>query len=123
VFENRVLRRMSAPKREEVAGGRRTLHNEELHNLYASPNVIRVIRSMRILVGRVAHMGEMRSVYVILVGKLEDKRPLVRPKRRWEDNIKMGLTEKGRECVYWLHLAHNAFGRECHLSLQRTSLI
>jgi hypothetical protein len=87
------VRRIFEPNVEEVAGGWRRLHNEELHNLYTSPNIIiRGIKPRRMrLVGHVAHMGEMRSVYIILVGTPGGKRPHVRPKRRWEDNIKMSL--------------------------------
>jgi hypothetical protein len=70
MFENRVLRRIFGPKREEVAGGWRGLHNEELHNLYAAPNIIRVIKSRRMRrAGRVPRMGEMRNAYSTLVGK------------------------------------------------------
>jgi hypothetical protein len=92
VFENRVLRRICGPKRDEVTGDWRKLHNEELRNLYSSPNIIRMIKSRRMRwAGHVARMGETRNVYRILVGKSEGKRPLVRPKRRWVDNIKMDL--------------------------------
>jgi hypothetical protein len=92
VFENRVLRRIFGPKREED-GSWRKLHNDELHSLYSSPNIIRVINSRRMRwVGHVARMGEGRGVYRVLVGKLEGKRPLGRPRHRWEDNIKMGRT-------------------------------
>jgi hypothetical protein len=77
------LRRIFGPKREKVAGDWRRLHNEELHNLYATPNVIRVIKSRWIRrAGRVARMGGMRNAYKILVGKLEGKRPLGTPRRR-----------------------------------------
>jgi hypothetical protein len=87
VFENRVLRRVFGLKREEVAGGWR-----RFHNLYASPNIVRVIasRSLR-LAGHVAHMEEMRNVYKVLFGEREGKRPLGKPKRRWEDNIRTDL--------------------------------
>jgi hypothetical protein len=81
VFENRVLRRIFGPKRDEVTGGFRKLHNEELHNLYSSPSIIRMIKSMRMRwAGHVAWMGEERNAYRILVGKPEGKRPLERPK-------------------------------------------
>jgi hypothetical protein len=74
-----------------VAGGWRKLHNEELHNLYSSPSIIRIIKSRRMRwAGHVAGMGEKRNVYRLLVGKPEGKRPLGRPRRRWIDNIKMG---------------------------------
>jgi hypothetical protein len=76
VFENRVLRRIFGPKRDEVMGDWRKLHNEELHNLYSSPNIIRIIKSRRMRwVGHVARMGETRNAYRIFVGKLERKRP------------------------------------------------
>jgi hypothetical protein len=90
VIENRVLRRIFGPKRDEVTGEWRKLHNEELHELY-----FRVIRSRRMRwAGLVARMGEGRGVYRVLVGKPEGKRPLGRPRRRWENNIKMDLQEK-----------------------------
>jgi hypothetical protein len=93
-FENRVLRRIFGPKRNGVTGGWRKLHNEELHNLYSSPSIIRVIKSRRMRwVGHVARMGEKRNVYRLLVGKPEGKRPLGRPRLRWIDNIKRGLLE------------------------------
>jgi hypothetical protein len=83
VFENRVLRTIFGPKRDEVTGDWRKLHNEELHNLYSSPNIIRMIKSRRIRwAGHEARMGEKRNAYRILVGKSEGKRPLGRPKRR-----------------------------------------
>jgi hypothetical protein len=81
VFENRVLRRIFGPKRDEVTGDWRKLHNEELHNLYSSPNIIRMIKSRRIRwAGHAARMGETRNAYRILVGRPEGKRPLGRPR-------------------------------------------
>jgi hypothetical protein len=94
VFENRVLRRIFGPKREEVAVGWRRLHNGELHNLYASPNFIRLMKSRSMkCVRHVARTEELRNAYNILVGRAEGKRPLGRPKRSWEDNIRMDLRE------------------------------
>jgi hypothetical protein len=88
-----VLRRIFGPKRDEVTGGWRKLHNEELHNLYSSPNIIRMIKSRRMRwVEHVARNGKMRNEYTILVGKSEGKRPLGRPKSRWE-HIKIDLWE------------------------------
>jgi hypothetical protein len=88
--ENRVLRRIFGPKRDGMMGGRRKLHNEELHNLYSSPSIIRIINSRRMRwAGHVARMGEKRNVYRLLVRKPERKRPLGRPRHRWIDNIKM----------------------------------
>jgi hypothetical protein len=92
VFENRVLRRIFGPKRGEVTVGCRKLHNEELHNLYSSPSIIRIIKSRRMrCAGHVARMGEKSNTYRILVGKPEGKRPLGRTRRRCVDNIKMDL--------------------------------
>ena len=99
VFENMVLRRIFGPSRDEVTGEWRRLHNEELHDLYCSPNIVRVIKSRRMRwAGHVAHMGEERGVYRVLVGKPEGKRPLGSPRRRWVDNIRMDLQEVG--CGY-----------------------
>jgi hypothetical protein len=96
VFDNRVLRRIFGPKRDEVTGDWRKLHNEELHNLYSSPNIIRMIKSrMMKWAGHVERMGETRNAYRILVGKPEGKRPLGRPRRRWVDNIKINLRQDG----------------------------
>jgi hypothetical protein len=108
VFVNRVLRRIFGPKRDEVTGVRRKLHNEELHGLYSSPSIVRVIKARRMRwAGHVARMGEMRGAYNILVGRLEGRRPLERPRRRWEDNIKMDLREIGFGAVDWIHLAQD----------------
>jgi hypothetical protein len=105
VFENRVLRRIFGPKRDEVTGERRKFHNEELHNLYSSPNIIRQIKSRRMRwAGHVARMGEERNVYMVLMGKPEGKRPLGRPGRRWEDGIRMDLREIGWGSVDWLRI-------------------
>jgi hypothetical protein len=94
VSENRVLRRIFRPKRDEVTVEWRKLHNEELHNLYSSPDIIRQIKSRRMRwAGHVAHMGEERKVYKVLVGKPEGKRPLGRPRRRWDDAIRMDIKE------------------------------
>jgi hypothetical protein len=96
VFEYRVLRRIFGPRRDEVKGDWRKLHNEELHNLYCSPNVIRMIKSRRMRwAGHVARMGETRNAYRLLVGMPEEKRPLGKPSRRWVDNISMDLGEIG----------------------------
>jgi hypothetical protein len=88
VFENRVLRRIFGLKKDEGIGGRKKLHNEELHNLHSSSNIIRMIKSRRMRwEGHVAQMGERRNAYRILVGKPEGKRPLGRPRHRRVDNI------------------------------------
>jgi len=100
VFENRVLRRIFGPKRDEVTGEWRNLHNEELNDLYCPPNIVRVIKSRRkIWAGHVARMGEGRGVYRVLVVKPVGKRLLGRPRCRKEDNIKMDLKEVG--CGVW----------------------
>jgi hypothetical protein len=94
-FENRVLRRTFVPKRDEVTGEWRKLHNEELNDLYSSPTIVQVIKSRMRWAGYVAHMGQGRGMYRVLVGKPEGKRPLGRPRHRWEDNIKMDVQEVG----------------------------
>jgi hypothetical protein len=105
VFENRVLRRIFGPKRDEVTGEWRKLHNEELQNLYSSPNIIRQVKLRRIRwAGHVVRMVEERNVCKVLVGKPEGKRPLGRPRRRWEDGIRMDLGEIGLGAVDWIRL-------------------
>jgi hypothetical protein len=90
----------------EEDGSCRKLHNYELHSLYSSPNIVRVIKSRRMRwAGHVARMRELRCVYRVLVGRFEGKRPLGRPRRRWEDNIKMELREIGIDGANWIRLA------------------
>jgi hypothetical protein len=106
-FENRVPRRFG-PKRVGVTGEWRKFHSENLHILYSSPNIIRQIKSRRMRwMGHVARMGEERKVYKVSVGKPEGKRPLGRPRHRWENGISMDLREIGWESVDWIHLAQD----------------
>jgi hypothetical protein len=92
VLENRVLRRIFGPKRDEVTREWIKRHNEKLHDYYSSPTIVRVIKSRRMRwAGHVAGLGERRGVYRVLMGKLEGKRPLRRFRHRWEDNIKVDL--------------------------------
>jgi hypothetical protein len=109
VFENRVLRRIFGPKRDEVTGDWRKLHNGELQDLYTSPNIIRQIKFRRMRwAGHVARMGEGRNVYRVLVGKPEGKRPFGRRRCRWEGGIGMNLRETvWRGGVEWIHLAED----------------
>jgi hypothetical protein len=108
VFENRVPRRIFRPKRDEVTGDWRKLHNEKLHNLYSLPNVIRIIKSRRMRwAGHVARMGEQKTAYRLLVGKAEGKRLLGRPRCRWVDNIKIDLREVEWDGMDWIDLAQN----------------
>jgi hypothetical protein len=107
VFENRVLRKIFGPKREED-GSWRKLHNDELHSLYSSRNTVRVVKSRRMRgAGHVARMGEGRGVYRVLFGRPEGKRQLGRPRHRWEDNIKMDLREIGIAGANWIQLAQD----------------
>jgi hypothetical protein len=108
VFENSVLRRIFGLKIDEVMGGLRKLHNEELHNLYSLPVIIRMIMSRRVRwTGHVARMGEKRNIYSILVGKPEARRQLGRPRCRWMNDIKMDLREIGWGGMDWIDLAQN----------------
>jgi hypothetical protein len=105
VFENRVLRRIFGPKRDEVTGEWRRLHNEELNDLYSSPNIFRVIESRRMRwAGLLARMEEKRGACRILVGRPEGRRLLGRPRLRWEDNNKMDLQDVGWG-MDWIELA------------------
>jgi hypothetical protein len=108
VFENRVLRRIFGPKRDEVTRDWRKLHNEELHNLYSSPNAIRMVKSRRMRwTGHVARMGEKTDAYRILAGKPEGRRSLGRPRRRWVDNFKINLREIEWDGTDWIDLAQD----------------
>ena len=106
MFENRVLRRIFGPEREEVTGEGRRLHNEELNDLYSSPNIFQVIKSRRMRwAGNVARMGEEKGVYRVLVEKPVGRRPLGRPRRRWVDSIRMDLQEVRFGYMDWIGLA------------------
>jgi hypothetical protein len=108
VLENKVLRRIILLRRDEVIRGWRKLHDEELHNLYFSPKIIRMIKSRRMKgAGHVARMGEKRNENRILVGKPEGKRPLGIPGRRREFNIKINFRETGWGDMDWIHLAQD----------------
>ncbi|KAJ4433064.1 hypothetical protein ANN_15321 [Periplaneta americana] len=105
VFENKVLRKIFGAKRDEVTGEWRKLHNAELHALYSSPDIIRNIKSRRLRwAGRVARMGESINAYRLLVVRPEGKRPLRRPRCRWEDIIKMDLREMGYDGRDWINV-------------------
>jgi hypothetical protein len=111
VFENRVLRGVFGGKRDEVTGEWRKLHNEELNDLYSLPNIVRVVKSRRMRwAGHVSRMVEDKGVHRMLVGKPEEKRSLGRPRRRWEDNIKIDLQEVGGGRGDWMVLAQDRDG-------------
>jgi hypothetical protein len=107
-MKDNTLRRIFGPKRDEVTGEWRKLHSEELHNLYSSPDIIRQFKSRRMRwTGHVAGMGEERKAYKVLVGKPEGKIPLGRPRRRWEDGVRMDIREIGFGVVDWIRLAQD----------------
>ena len=106
--ENRVLRRIYGAKKDEVTGEWKKPYNEELSDLYSSPNIVRVIRSRRMRwAGHVVRMGDSRGVYRVLVGKPKGKRPLRSPRLRWEDKIKMDLQKVGCRSMDWIDLAQD----------------
>ena len=107
MFENMVLMRIFGPRRDEVSGECRKLRNEELNDLYSSPNIVRVIKSRMGWAGHLACIGERRGVYRVLVGKPEGNRPLGKPRRRWEDNIRTDLQEMGCGGLDWIKRAQN----------------
>jgi hypothetical protein len=108
MFENKIFRGIFGPRRVELTGHWSRLHNEELNDLYSSPNIVRVIKSRRMRwTGHVARMGEERGVYRLLVGKPEVKRLMGRPRLRWVDNIRMDLQEVGCGYVDWIGLAQD----------------
>jgi len=102
------LRRLFGPTRDEVTGKWRRLYNEELNDLYSSPNIVRVIKSRRMRwAGHVARIVEEKGVYRVLVGKPEGRSPLERPRRRWVDNIRMDLQDVGCGYMDWIGLAQD----------------
>jgi hypothetical protein len=113
MFENEVLRRIFEPtsNRNEVTGEWIKLHKEDLNDLYSSPNIVRGIKSRRMRwAGHVAHMVDRNGVYRVLVGKHEGKRPLGKPRRRWEDNIQTELQKVGCGGIDWIDLVRAGTG-------------
>jgi len=108
VSENRVLRRIFGSSRDEETVKCRKLYNEELNDLYCSPNIVRAIKSRRMRwAGHVARKGDRRNAYGVLVEKPEVKRPLGRPRRRWDDNIKIDIQEVGCRGMDWIEPAQD----------------
>ena len=108
MFENLALSRIFGSRRDEITGEWRRLCNEDLNDLYTSPNIVRVIKSRRMRwAGHVARMGEEKGLYRVLVGKTEGKRPLGKPRRRWLNNIRMDLQEVGCGYMDWIGLAQD----------------
>ena len=108
VFENKVLRKIFGAKKDEITGEWRKFHNSELRALYSSHNIISNFKSRRLRWAKhVACMEQSRNAYRVLVGKLEGKRPLGRPRHRWKDNIKMDLREMGCDLGGWIALAED----------------
>ena len=108
VFENKVLRKIFGARKDKVSGEYRKLHNHELEELYKSPSIVRIIKSRRLRwAGHVARMGEERTARRIFAGKPRSKRPLGRPRRRWEDNVLQDLEEIGRNQMSWAEFAKN----------------
>ena len=108
VFENRVLIKIFGPRRDEVTGEWRRLHNEELNDLYSSPNIVRVLKSRRMRwAGHVARMGEEKGVYRVLVGETGGKETTGETTRRWVDNIRMDLQDVRCGYMEWIGLAQD----------------
>ena len=107
MFEDKVLRKIFGAKRDEITTELRKLHNAELHALYSSPNMIRNLKSRLRWAGHVARMEQFRNAYRVLVRKPEGKRPLGRPRRRWDYNIEMDLREVGCDAGDWVDVARD----------------